>query len=351
VNGLLSGLRVVDFSLNIPGPFCTKLFADLGADVVKIEPPPGPKGDLLRVISPSQYWFLNRHKRVVELDLKSSEGHEQAMELLRDVDVVVEGFRPGVATRLGIGFDDVVRVSPSVVYCSISGYGQHPSELSQLPGHDMGYQARGGSMHYYTVVGERPPEPALPIADMGSGLFGAFTALAAVRGGHQGPLHVDVAMQDVSVFLSFPRWGDFYLTDQDGDVSQFAHLTPGYGLFETADREYVALAAVEDKFWAALCGALDRPDLAEPPYDTSHGRLAHREHLREIVAAQIGKYALDELLVLFAPHDVPVAKVRSASEVCSDPLLIESGLVRREPGHVIVEFPVRLNGMRPGGAD
>jgi len=349
--GPLSGVRVIDFSLYLPGPYATRLLADMGADVVRVEP---MTGDPVRHFMPGAYEWLNRGKRAVRANLKSDEGLELAHRLLGTADVVVEGFRPGVAERLGIGPDQTASLRPGVIFCSLSGYGQTGPNRDR-PGHDIGYEASGGAYAAVLAAGEDPAVPHVPVGDLGGGLFAAMSicaALAGRDGDGDGLVHVDVSLQEAIAHLSIPRVAGFLRDGTEPDGSSLASFAPGTGLFETADGSWVALAAVEDHFWSRMCGALDRPALAEPPYDAHAGRMAHRSELRAAVAERVRALPLAELAERLGGSDVPMDVVRGVADVCADPHLRARGMVHSgADGLPVVDFPVRLAGRRSIAAD
>jgi crotonobetainyl-CoA:carnitine CoA-transferase CaiB-like acyl-CoA transferase len=188
---LLSGLRVLDLSVWRPGPYATQLLAEIGADVLKVEP---PGGDPMRSY-PELFASLNANKRSIVLDLKRDDDLGRALELAADADVLVEGFRPGVADRLGVGYSGVRAVAPSIVYCSVSGMGQ-TGPFRLVPGHDLNYQAWAGAL---TPEGGAPEVSKLPIADLAGGMAAAFAVCAAVvRRQRTGEgEYIDTAMTDV----------------------------------------------------------------------------------------------------------------------------------------------------------
>src|SRR6266700_7587973 len=219
--GLPAGLRVLDLTIWRPGPYATQLLAELGAEVLKVEP---PGGDPMRAY-PDLFASLSADKRSVVLDLKNDDDRARALELAADADVVVEGYRPGVADRLGIGDDDVRKVNTSVIYCSVSGLGQD-GPLAQVSGHDINYLAWSGSL---TPEGGSPREPAVPVADLSGGMAAAFAVCAAVvRRLQTGEgERIDVAMADI-----LATWTGAVAPRAEG-TDEEARGVPGYGTFAT----------------------------------------------------------------------------------------------------------------------
>lgn len=315
----LSGLRVLDLSVWRPGPYATSLLVHLGADVLKVEP---PGGDPMRYY-PGLFAAVNAGKRSVELDLKDAAGLARARQLAEEADVLVEGFRPGVMTRLGLGYDTVRARNPAVVYCSITGYGQHGPRAA-LPGHDVNYQAWAGSLRPDGGKGRLPP---LPSADLASGLTAAFGICAAVlgRGAHGTGTHLDVAMTDVMA-----TWTGPYGAGPDPGPGQGAQgpgqATPGYGVFATADGGQIALGVVNEQvFWSDLCGELGLLDAGSLSFAQ---RSQRGDELQEAVAAAVARRDRDELVTRLAAAGVPVA-----------PVLDRQGMLASAP---FPTFPIRL---------
>ena len=329
--GHLSAMRVLDLSIWRPGPHATRLLVELGADVIKVEP---PGGDPMRVF-PELFVELNGGKRSIELDLKDADGRACALALAADAHVVVEGFRPGVAARLGMGPDEVRAVNPSVVYCSISGYGQD-GPLAPAPGHDANYQALAGALA--PSPGDEPAAPRLPIADIGAGVTAAFAIAAAwanqQRTG-QGDV-IDVGMADV-----IAHW----VGAVDGGVEIAGHGrmqgAPGYGIFTTADDEALTLAIVnEDHFWDRLCRAVGLDDLAALGFMQRNERSAE---LRERVTEAIARLARDDAVKLLETADVPVAPVLHRREMLVHPHFLARGMVTVGPtGAPTLGHPARF---------
>lgn len=292
----LAGVRVLDLTRLLPGPLGTMHLADLGADVVKIEDTGA--GDYA---SPSVRALVNRNKRAIRIDLKHADGVATLLRLCRQADVLVEGFRPGVMQRLGVGYEPVAAVNPRIVYCSISGFGQ-TGPLRDMPGHDLNYAALAGVADQIGNAAG-PALSNLPVADL---LGGTMTAVAgilaalfdAARSGRG--RHVDIAMADgVLAHAVLPLAG----LHQHGQAPRTGHsaLTGAlacYGFYRTADDRQLAVGALEAKFWHELCRTLERPDLA--PLHRS-GDPATEERLRAELAAIFGARPLAHWRSLF--HD------------------------------------------------
>src|SRR5450830_1007068 len=253
----LEGMRVLDLTRLLPGPFCTLLLADMGADVIKVEDL--EVGDYLRFTPPLSssgmgihFHTLNRNKRSTAIDLKRKEGREFLLELATWADVLVEQFRPGVMERLGLGYETIREVNPSIIYCSITGYGQD-GPYRDIAGHDINYLGYAGVLGATGAADGPPVICGVQIADLGGGgMFGALSILMAythaMRTG-QGQ-HVDVSMMDGSLSWLSVNTGDV-LVGGESPPRQSQLLwgaTPCYHVYEAADG-FMAVGAIEDKFW------------------------------------------------------------------------------------------------------
>ena len=261
----LQGIRVLDFSQLLPGPFATKRLAEMGAEVIKIEPPGGdPARWLGRPKESTGVVFLanNEHKKSLNMDLKTVEGREQVLEIAATVDVVLEGFRPGTADRLGIGYEAIKAINPSVVYCSLTGYGQAPHPQAHLAGHDLNYAARSGLLSQLVGSDGMPIVPRVQFADLIGGLVAVEGILAALlqkeRTG-QGA-YLDVAMMAaLQGFLHIHAMAAATLGVEDG-IHEITGQYVCYHLYETQDGRTMSLAALEEKFWRNFCLAVNRED-------------------------------------------------------------------------------------------
>ncbi|MCU1451570.1 MAG: CoA transferase [Acidimicrobiales bacterium] len=328
-DGLLSGLRVLDLTIWRPGPYATQLLAELGADVLKIEP---PGGDPMRVYA-GLFTSLSADKRSIVLDLKDDADRARALELAADADVVIEGYRPGVADRLGVGYDDVRAVNPSVVYCSVSGLGQDGA-LNQAPGHDLNYLAWSGAL---SPEGGPPREPAVPVADLSGGMAAAFAICAAVirqRGTGEGE-RIDVAMADV-----LATWTGATAPQAEG-TDESARGVPGYGTFATADNRFVVLGVLtENHFWHPLCETLGLDDVGQLAFVE---RMSRYEELQERVRGAIAGRARDELVGQLLAAGVPVAPVLDRAEMVQLPHFRDRRAVTSDPwADPNTGYPVRF---------
>ena len=295
MDGALEGLRVIDLSVWRPGPYATRLLLERGADVVKVEP---PGGDPMRAF-PELFESLNEGKQARRVDLKTDSGREQVLDLMAGADVVVEGFRPGVVDRLGVGPAAATARNPSIVYCSISGFGQ-AGPLAAAAGHDLTYMAWAGAL---SPDGAPPVVPRIPVADLAAGLAAALEITAACLGrartGRGAVL--DVAMADV--LATWTGRADARLQDAAGPT----RAIPGYGTFATADGGWIALGVLdEDPFWRSLCEELDLLEHAGLGFAD---RVARTTELQEAVAAAVGRDERDALVGRLLDAGVPCAPV------------------------------------------
>ena len=267
----LAGNRVLDLTRLLPGPLCTLHLADMGADVIKVEEP--SVGDYARWYPPLSkihgHFFLaiNRNKRSVKIDLRSQEGKAVFKALAKTADIIVEGFRPGVMDRLGIGYETIAKINPRVVFCAISGYGAD-GPYRERAGHDINYLSYAGIAEQ---MGGRDGPPQLinfQIADLAGGTLsacmGILAALVDAKTTGKGRF-VDVSMTDCSFAHAAAALGSFLA---NGEIKprgrdRLSGGTSCYGIYETKDGRYISLGALEPKFWSAFCEAIQRPDLIE----------------------------------------------------------------------------------------
>lgn len=339
----LAGLTVLDLTRLLPGPMCTQHLADLGADVLKVEDPAG--GDYARwmgqrqKVNSTSFLLFNRNKRSLTLDLKKPEAQQILLKLAADADIVVEGFRPGVADRLGVGYAAVRALNPKVVYASITGYGQD-GPWAQRAGHDMNYLAHAGVLDQTGTAGGPPALSNFQIADLAGGslsaVMGILAALVDAQRTGQGR-HVDVAMTDcvlahTVVALSTLNAGQGAEPRGQGRLSGGQ---PNYGVYETADGRWLAVGALEQKFWSAFCAAIGTPELEGLGYATG----AEGERVRAAVAERVRARPLAEWAAVFARVDACVSPVLTPEEALESEQARGRGLVV-EHDHP-VEGPVR----------
>ncbi len=340
-DGPLAGLRVLDFSNWLPGPFCTQLFGDLGADVVKVEAPDGDPG---RGGTGWVFDAANRNKRSLVADLKQAGDRAACLRLAAGADIVVEGFRPGVADRLGIGYDAIRAVRPDVVYCSISGYGQ-TGPWRHRAGHDLSFLAASGALHaaphWRAAAPRRSP---VAVADLSAAFYAAVAILAALRErdrNGQGA-HLDIAIADAALAVASPRAGlDFAVKPEERHG-----VYPNNDLYRAADGQWITVAAVEPKFWEGLRGTLAAwaPALADARFDDEAGRRAHGDDLCDLLATAFAQRPAADWVALFEDRDVPVDRVVGVAEAVRSEQTRARGIVAACDGAELVVFPVLKDG-------
>jgi alpha-methylacyl-CoA racemase len=329
----LAGTKILDLTRLAPGPHCTMILADLGADVLKIEEPGPPTGRRAEQAAgqPTQWQVtgidryspfnaLNRNKRSMGLNLKTVAGREIFMRLVDTADVVVEEFRPGVAKRLGIDYDTLQPRNPRLIYCAITGYGQH-GPYHQLVGHDINYIAMAGALG---VMGPKDGPPTIPhnwLADFaGGGMHGAIGVLAALMARERTGRgqFVDIAMADGVLNLQAAMLSNYFGM---GSVPQRGETfldgaAPFYNVYQTQDNAWLSIGSIEPWFYANLCKALGREDLL--PYEFDRAKWPEiQQAFREIFRTK----TRDEWFALLSQTDVCVGKVYSYDELVHDPHL------------------------------
>ena len=257
--GALQGIRILDVTYYLPGPYAGMRLANLGAEVIKVEP---PEGDPARSLSGGHVHRANNQgKRIVRIDLKSEAGLLEMKELVKTADALIETFRPGVMKKLGLDYDSLKEIKPDLVYCSLSGYGQS-GDMAKLGSHDLNYMALSGALDQLRDSAGRPVHPTNTFADFTGGLLAAEQLIAALlkkfRTGKGG--HLDIAL--ASVMAEFLGNHDAYLEAGVGErgIPEIAGTSINYGIYETKDGRYVTLGALEEKFWWNFCELAHKPE-------------------------------------------------------------------------------------------
>ncbi|HEV8310824.1 MAG TPA: CaiB/BaiF CoA-transferase family protein [Methylomirabilota bacterium] len=349
-----AGIRILDLTRLLPGAYCSLLFADLGAEVIKVEEP--GLGDYARASAPhwgqsgigAYFLLLNRNKKSIALNLKSDAGKEVFRRLAATADVLLESFRPGVMDRLGLGWEVLSGLNPRLVYCAISGYGQD-GPYRHLVGHDINYMGYAGALSVTGPRGGAPLMPGVQVADLGGGsLLAAFGIAAALHHrmvSGRGQL-VDASMTDGVVSWLAPYLGPYFATGKQPGRGE-ERLNGGwvcYQVFETADGRHITLGALEPKFWANLCRVLGREDLVAHQYAEGEVRDRVEAELRSIFRTR----SRDEWVRLLQTTDVCAGPVLTLDEVIRDPQLAHRGLFQEVEHPAIgplpqVAFPVKLS--------
>jgi crotonobetainyl-CoA:carnitine CoA-transferase CaiB-like acyl-CoA transferase len=331
--GPLDGIRVVSVAEQYPGPFATLLLGDLGADVVQIE---RPSGDPSRAF-PGLYEALNRGKRSVVLDLKQSAGVKAFRAVVSQADVLLEGFRPGVMDRLGLGAQTLRAANPRLVYVSVSGFGQD-GPYRDRPAHDLTFQAMTG------VLEDGRAAPRLSLADLSAGVFAAIAALTGLAGRASSGMggYYDVAMFDS--LLSFLTAG--LVPVANGRTPDTLGQDPGYALYATSDNRWVSMSiAFEDHFWRELCDHIDLPQLADV---AGPERVTRRDEIAALLAQRIAERSAAEWDKLLTPAGVPFGIVRDLREVVDDPQVRARDLLQHVAGATALRQPLVVDGVRLG---
>jgi crotonobetainyl-CoA:carnitine CoA-transferase CaiB-like acyl-CoA transferase len=333
-SGALSGLRVLDLSRVLSGPFATMTLADLGADVIKVEQP--GRGDDTRQWGPpfqdgeaAYFLSVNRNKRSLAVDLKSGEGLDVVRRIAAESDVVVENFRPGTAARLGLGYEDLSRESPGLVYASISGYGQTGPDSARA-GYDAIAQARSGIM---SVTGEADGPPVrvgVSSADLVAGMWAVIGVLAALRERDRTGTGqwVDISLLDGSLsWLTYVASGHF-ITGETPRRYGSAHPTIApYQAFATSDG-YVMVAVGNDGLWQKFAPAVGLAELADDDrFTTNPLRVEHRDALLPLIEKALRTRSTDDWVRLLDEAGVPVGPIQTVAEVVHDPQVLARGMI------------------------
>jgi CoA:oxalate CoA-transferase len=337
---VLEHLRIIELGQVIAGTFGDMILSDLGANVIKVEPPAGDPGRRSAIYSIGQesaiHVMHNRNKKSIVLDLKTDGGRQTLFDLVRAADAVVENFRPGVLTRLGVDYDRMQEANPGIVLVSVSGFG-HDSPYRDLPAYDLILQAMTGHMSIMGEPGRPPVIMGIPIADLLAGVFAALAILAGVEGRRQHGRgeHFDLAMFDVMVEM-LAHVGTLYLNsglDQEPQGSAHPFITP-WQAFRCRDSAYIVVAPREEHFWNLLCEAIGRPDLAQrPEFADARSRQARRDELLPLLEEVfLGKDA-GEWLGILRTWGVPSALVNRMPAVFDDPNV--------SARHMVQSFPMR----------
>lgn len=348
LNRFLQGVRVLDLSRHLPGPLATLLLADMGAEVLKIEP---PAGDELRQIGPrgakgrSVYFdAVSAGKTTRRMNLKRADVRAEFFELVQTSDVLIESFRPGVMARLGVGYEVLTSINPRLIYCSVSGFG--PSgPLAGAAAHDVNFLALSGAL--YDHGGPEMPRVDLPVADYAGGLLAALAIVGALCGrARDGKgCQIDLALADAVMPAQLFQLAELGLTGVPPQV-RTGLLNGGaacYQVYDTADGGRVSLAALEGKFWEAFCGAASRPDWAG-----RHAEPLPQRRLIADVASMFRQLTLAECEKRFGAADCCVAPVLNLSEAIQSPHVRGRGLVHRtNAGELQALFPAVVDGEPP----
>lgn len=323
----LANLTVVDLTQVMAGPFCCQLLGDLGADVIKVEPV--GRGDATREATghrlpngeSAAFVAVNRNKRSIAVDLRSEHGLAAFLRLVRDADVVIENFRPGVTARLGIDYPALRAVNERLVYASISGFGQHGPYASR-PGYDLIAQAMSGIMSVTGDADGTPVKSGVPVADLSAGLLCAVGVLSAllsraVTGRGQA---VDTSLYDAALAMSVWETAELWATGAPpGRLGSAHRVNAPYEAFPTRDG-YLTIGANNQRLWHRLCAVLDRPDLlADPRFAANADRVRNRADLAAELAVTLSTLDTEEWVRRLLDAGVPAGPIRDYAQSCADP--------------------------------
>jgi crotonobetainyl-CoA:carnitine CoA-transferase CaiB-like acyl-CoA transferase len=331
---MLEGVTILELGQVIAGTFGGVILADLGAEVIKIEP---PRGDTARNagIAPlggesAIHLFMNRGKKSVVLDLKDEQGLEVFYRLVASADVVVDNFRPGVMARLGIDHESLVRHNPQVITVSVTGFGE-TGPLKDKAAFDLVVQAYSGHMDITGEAGGSPARAGVPLADLSGGIYCCIAVLAALVGRslHGEGRHADVAMLDAMIHLLAYDALDHLTTGAsvERQGSGHAHIVP-WQAFAASDG-HVVVAARDEKFWQNLCGALGKPELKSDPRSIDNAaRVANRDWLVPVLEEAFAARTRDEWIAILDENDIPSAPVNDLASLFSDPHVEQRGMIK-----------------------
>ena len=344
--GPLQGVRVLDFTRVLAGPAASLALADLGAEVIKIEPP--GSGDETRTFPPfrdgeSHYYIaVNRGKKSMVVDLKSEAGVALIKDLAAKCDIVVENYRPGVMKRLGLDYETLSAINPGLIYCSISGFGMN-GPLKDRPSFDIVLQALSGALSVNGEPDGLPTKLGIPLGDLVGGINGPIAILGAlyertITG--KGRL-IDISLMDgLMGMLGYLAQLAFFNGEDPKPVgSQHPNLVP-YGLFPAKDGSII-IACLTNAFWGRVCRAIDRKELAEDPrFDTLEKRRDRREEVNAIIAEFTGERDVQDLVDLFTEHQVPNAPILGITDALSQPQAVAREMVVETEHKTLGKIPI-----------
>jgi crotonobetainyl-CoA:carnitine CoA-transferase CaiB-like acyl-CoA transferase len=355
MTGPLDGLKVLDLTRHPPGSFCTLILADYGAEVLKVEDPEG--GDYTRWSEPkakklsSSFLALNRNKRSMKLNLKEEKGKEIFLKLVRDYQVIVEGFRPGVPKRLGIDYESVRKINPSIIYCSITGFGQN-GPYTRKVGHDINVMGIGGILE---ITGKKDGPPIIPgvqVADLNGSLMatiGILMSLVQMTKTGRGN-YVDISMLDSVIFwlaMVVSRFAiEKKIPEREGMMLNGKCLC--YRIYRTRDDKFVTLGAIEKKFWSNFCKAIGREDLIEHQFTD----VTQEKNLLEEVERIFLTKTQEEWLNYFDNFEICHGPVKNLNELFSDPQVVFRNMIQKvehpsEGELAYIGFPIKMSETQP----
>lgn len=344
--GPLAGVRVLDLTRVLAGPSASLALADLGAEVIKVEPP--GTGDETRTFPPfrdgeSHYYIaINRGKKSMVVDLKSEEGVDLLKKIAAKCDILVENYRPGVMDRLGLGYESMKAINPKLIYCSISGFGA-TGPMRDKPSFDIVLQALSGAMSVNGDPGGLPTKLGIPLGDLIGGINGPIAILAALHERNQTGRgrHIDISLLDgmIGMLGYLAQLAFFNGEDPQPQGSQHPNLVP-YGAFPASDGSII-IACLTNAFWSRICNALGMPELIEDPrFDSIEKRRNARDEVNAIVSAYTEQYPVQVLAELFSKHQVPHAPILGITEALEQPQAKERNMVVETEHKTLGTIPI-----------
>jgi len=334
VKSVLSGIRIVDLSRVLAGPYGTLLLGDLGAEIIKIEDP--KEGDPTRNISPQKvegedpyFLGLNRNKKSITLNLNSLQGREILYRLVKISDVVYDNYRPDVLGKLGVDYETLKKINPKIISCSISGFG-HTGERQDRPAFDLTLQAMGGAMSVTGEPGRAPVRLGLPMGDLAGGMFAAYAVSAALfhREKTGEGLKIDLSLLDCQVsLLTYMAQYYFFNGIIPGPIGSGHQSIVPYQAFQTRDI-WIVVAVFTEKFWPKFCKVLGLESLAaDPRFDRNQKRLQNKAILIPLLEKAALNWKGEDLLKRLEEEDVPAAPVNTLDRILSDPQVLSRNMV------------------------
>jgi crotonobetainyl-CoA:carnitine CoA-transferase CaiB-like acyl-CoA transferase len=330
----LSGIRVLDLTQFLSGPYATQILADLGADIIKLEP---PQGDPIRAVPPHfvgedsvYYLCINRNKRCIAVDMKVDAGRDLVKKLALSCDIVMENFRPGVLDRLGLSAQGLRQEKPALIWCSITGFGQD-GPYRNKPAYDMIVQALSGGMSLTGEAGGAPVRAGIPIGDLAAGLYSSIAVLAALNRRHQTGLGdaIDISMLDCqAAMLCYQAAYYMHSGVVPGRQGRGHESIPTYRSFEAKDGIHIVITANTERMWQGLARALQHEEwLADPRFTTNSDRLKHNHVLWPLLEEAFRAHAADEWIPILEAEEIPVGVVNTLDRVMKDPQLRHRNMV------------------------
>ncbi|HVJ49666.1 CoA transferase [Desulfitobacterium sp.] len=326
---MLSGIKIIDFTRYFPGPFATLRLADRGAEVIKIEEPTGDPARFMDTINGEEgciFRSQSRGKKSMAINLKDEKQRQQVLKLIRTADVVIESFRPGVPKRLGIDYDSLVQINPSLVYCSLSGYGQNTS-ISHMAGHDLNYMALSGVLAQLKDAAGVPLKPHIAFADLIGGIVASEAILTGLvqkeRTGKSA--YLDVSITDSMLSMMGLHVSHESATHEEHGINDHGIA---YNIYETMDKRYVTLGAIEEKFWVNFCKGVSKEDLI--PYQKTLAELDNPYYLEMVNVFKSRTFR--EWVEFSLKVDCCMAPVLETSELQNYIYVKERGLIEHKWG-------------------